>query len=625
MRKPTLMDRIRYAFDNTMSRGPAGLILWLALISALVVVGVSLVVILARRDPDREWSAILWSVLFQSLTPNPVDVKAGSPFFLGGMLFTAIVSLLLVSIFIGILTNAIDHRIQHLRKGRSTVLEHHHTLILGWSGQIFTIISELVEANSNQKHARIVILADKDKVEMEDEIHDHIPNTRNTRVVCRTGSPLDPTHLYIVNPNEARSIIILAPEIDDPDTQVIKTILSLTNNAKRKQDKYHIVAEIREPRNLEVAEMVGRNEVELILSSDLISRIIVQSSRQSGLSVVLTELLNFSGDEIYFKEEPSLVGKTFAEAMWAYDDSAVIGLQTPDGRTRLCPPMDTRLAPGDQVIAISEDDDTIRLSGRTALEIRADAIHLQPAAPPAPERTLILGWNKGGSGILNELDNYVAPGSQTRVVANTPGIESKTAKMLNQSVTFHQQDSSDRRVLDGLQVSAFDHVIVLSNWDRLDPQHADAQTLITLLHLRDLGERAGKQFSIVSEMLDVRNRELAEVTRADDFIVSDHLISLMLSQVSENKSLNMVFNELFSAEGPEIFLKPMENYVQTLDPLNFYTIVEAARQRGEVAFGYRLKRDAYDASKSYGVVVNPDKSNPVTFEKGDKVIVLAES
>ena len=122
MKKITWLDRLRYAFDNTMSRGPAGLIIWLALVSAFVVASVWLVIVLAQRDPDRKWNEVLWSVLSQSLTPNPVDPKAGSPFFLGGMLFTAIVSLLVVSIFIGVLTNVIDHRIQSLRKGRSTIL-----------------------------------------------------------------------------------------------------------------------------------------------------------------------------------------------------------------------------------------------------------------------------------------------------------------------------------------------------------------------------------------------------------------------------------------------------------------------------------------------------------------------
>lgn len=58
-------------------------------------------------------------------------------------------------------------------------------------------------------------------------------------------------------------------------------------------------------------------------------------------------------------------------------------------------------------------------------------------------------------------------------------------------------------------------------------------------------------FSIVSEMLDLRNRELAAVTNVDDFIVSGYLISLMTSQLSENAELQGVFNDLFDAEGSE--------------------------------------------------------------------------
>ena len=99
----------------------------------------------------------------------------------------------------------------------------------------------------------------------------------------------------------------------------------------------------------------------------------------------------------------------------------------------------------------------------------------------------------------------------------------------------------------------------------------------------------------------------------------------MLAQVSENKYLSPVFADLFDPEGSEIYLKAVETYVETGRALNFYTVVEAARQRNEVAIGYRLKRDAHDAAKSYGVVVNPDKSKKITFDAGDKVIVLAES
>ena len=59
--------------------------------------------------------------------------------------------------------------------------------------------------------------------------------------------------------------------------------------------------------------------------------------------------------------------------------------------------------------------------------------------------------------------------------------------------------------------------------------------------------------------------------------------------------------------------------------MNFCTIVESARRRGEVAIGYRQVAYANDAARAYGVVVNPTKSSPVTFTAHDRVIVLAES
>ena len=58
--------------------------------------------------------------------------------------------------------------------------------------------------------------------------------------------------------------------------------------------------------------------------------------------------------------------------------------------------------------------------------------------------------------------------------------------------------------------------------------------------------------------------------------------------------------------------------------MNFYTVVEAARQRNEVALGYRLAKESKDAAKAYGVVVNPTKTDNITFSEWDRIIVLAE-
>jgi uridine kinase len=54
--------------------------------------------------------------------------------------------------------------------------------------------------------------------------------------------------------------------------------------------------------------------------------------------------------------------------------------------------------------------------------------------------------------------------------------------------------------------------------------------------------------------------------------------------------------------------------------VNFYTVLESARRRNEIALGYRIIAHATDAGKAYGVVTNPEKSPLVTFSPGDKSV-----
>lgn len=630
MHKPLLTERLRYAFDNSLTRGPIAIIGWLALASLAVMIAVAVVVWIGGIAPDENGSlhTLLWLNLMRLLDAGNVGGDDGSAAYLAAMLLVTFCGIFVTSILIGTITSGIEAKLEELRKGRSRVIETNHTVILGWSEQIFSIISELVVANENQKRPSVAILADRDKVEMEDEIRDKVGGTKNTRVVCRRGSPIDIGDLDIVSIHTSRSIIILPPEDADPDSAIIKTLLAITNNPNRRDEPYHIVTEIRDPRNYDVARMVGRDEAEFVLAQDLVARLMAQTCRQSGLSVVYTELLDFDGDEIYFTDPDLLTGKTYGEAIFAFENSCVMGIVPSEGDPQLNPSMDTILKSGDRIVVITEDDDTAIPSGRTRFDINVGALVETSAADRKPERTLILGWNDRGALIIGELDNYVAPGSHVEVVAESATtaeeINDRCGALTNQTVAFRTGDTTDRRMLDSLDVGSFQSVIILCYSDLYDVQQADGKTLVTLLHLRDIFDRLGKHASIVSEMLDIRNRNLADVTRADDFIVSDKLISLMLSQVSENKRLNAIFADLFDPEGSEIYLKPADQYVKTGVPVNFYTVCESARRKGQSAIGYRIAADATDASKSYGVAVNPKKSDVVVFSERDSIVVLAE-
>jgi ion channel POLLUX/CASTOR len=631
---PTFTQRLRYQFDNLMSRGTPAMIGMLFVFSLIIVLIAGAIISATGFVQEGETGRLslaeaIWESLMRTLDSGTMGGDTGTGFRMV-MLFVTLGGIFVVSALIGVLNNAIESQMERLRKGRSLVLETNHTLILGWSTQIFTVLNELMAASENQPNARIVILADQDKVDMEDEIRERVEVKGKTRIICRNGSPIDPNDLEIASPHSAKSIIVLPPENNDPDTDVIKTVLAITNNSNRRAEPYHIVTQIRHAKNMDVLKLVGdKDEVQAIQTGDLIARVVAQTSRQSGLSVVYTELMNFGGDEIYFKNEPGLVGRTFGEALLAYEDSCLMGLRRASGQILLNPPMEARIEEGDQIFALSADDDTIRLSSHSRPPINETVIRSNRSAlEPQPEKCLILGWNRSGTTIVHELDNYVAQGSQVTVVADIYNIEKQiTAQggnLTNQTLVVEEGETTDRDLLNRLGVQDYDHVIVLA-YSTVEPQEADAKTLVTLLHLRDMAQKDETPFSIVSEMLDLRNRELAEATQVDDFIVSEHLISLMMAQLSENAELFDVFADVFDPEGAEIYLKPVSDYVAPGSAVNFYTVTEAARRRGETTLGYRITAEANNAGKAYGVHTNPKKSETVTFSPEDKVIVIAEN
>src|SRR5690349_19033485 len=342
----TWRDRLRYRFENTLSKGTIAIIGWLALLSTAIVVLASLILAAMRvgQDPaDHEhpygFFEGIWQSMLRTLDPGVVAGDNGWQLRLLMMIVT-IGGIFIVSILIGTITSGLEARLAELRKGRSRVIEEGFTLILGWSSKVYSIIGELLIANENQKDPAIVILSERDKVEMEDDIRAKFPDTRNTRVICRSGDPLDLDDLAVVDPHGARSIVVLAPQTEKPDIHVIKSVLAITSNPDRREGDYHVVAEIRDPRNLEAAELVGGKEAVFVQGEDLIARVTAQTCRQSGLSVVYTELLDFDGAEIYFKDEPALGGRTYREVISAYEDSTVMGIMRERGEILINPPMD---------------------------------------------------------------------------------------------------------------------------------------------------------------------------------------------------------------------------------------------------------------------------------------------
>lgn len=623
-RSARYVQRIRYWFDNTMSGGTPALIGWLALVSTTLVVLTS-VAIRYLQPPDpavrpRGPLGFAWDNFVRVFRLGVPD-KGRLPV-LALWLLLGLTGLFIASALVGVLNTALDRKLTQLHKGRSVVAERGHTVVLGWSDQIFTVVAELVEANASRRGAAVVILADRDKGTMDDAIRERVPATRGTRVVCRTGQPIDPGDLELVAPNDARAIIVLAPPEDtDADALVMKTLLAITNSPAFREVRHHVVASVRDGRNLTVAQLAGGGQATVVDADDITARLLVQTARQAGLSAVYLEILDYGGNEFYLVPEPGLAGWTFGDALLAYPASCLVGIVGPDGRSRLNPPAETVLSARDRLILLAADDDAVTLGAPAPVPGAAEIVAAGPR-PGTAQRSLILGWNRRGRGVIRHLENYAAPHSTVDIVTSRPdavvGVIALNGELRNLTVSLKEADSCSGTVLAGLFLRDYDHIMVLSD-DELGPLHADARVLATLLHLRDIMTRTGHRVSVVSEIRDDRDRELAQLTEADDFVVSEKLISLLMTQISESRELAGVFAELFDPAGAEIYLKPAADYVRPGAEITFATLVVAARARGEVAIGYRST-----APGGSGVVLNPAKTAPLRLAPTDHVIVLAE-
>lgn len=653
--------KLRYEFDNTLSRGIIGQIFWLGVVTLAVISLAAFVIILLGVAPKpaggKEPSGffeLLWINLNRTLDPGYVGADPGGWQYLLILLLVTLFGIFVFSALISIITSALEKRLDELRRGHSKVMERNHTVIFGWSRKVVPVIQQLVEANRSERRSCIVVYGDRDKVEMEEELAQKIGSTGRTRIVCRSGATTDVVGPELTNVAEAKAAILVGSDADpgaaDPveaehavDIELVKTLMAI-RSVEMPEDRdmarrpLSVVSAIHESRNYDVANVAAGGKVVLLEIPDLISRLVVQTTRQSGLPIVYAELLSFEGAEFYFRRSRSQIGRTFREIQFAFRTSVVTGFRNrKTGLVRLNPPCDAVMEADDELVVIADDNDRIPRDGRSEPRFNEAVIADSGVPDMNPERTLVVGWNARLLKVVTQLDQYVADGSKMMIVSTVP-VPEAYAEAISASV-FHYDPpefltrfTTQRPVLEELDPASFDQIILLPNQDHMSAEEADAHTLIKLLHLRDIvadaqkdGRLEGEGPAFVTEMLDIRNRRLAEAGRADDFIVSDEIISMMLAQLSENAELKSIFDELLDAQGNEVYLRPANDYVECGETVTFYDITESACRRGEVAIGYRRISEA-QVSPHYGVRLNPDKREPLeAFTPGDRIIVLSRS
>ena len=602
---------VRYRFDNALSRGPWVVVGWLGLVSLFFVLATTVVLAFAgltgvMGEGKLGFGDALWHSLLRMLGASDVTPDTGLLTRIAAIVVT-ILGIFVGGSLIGLIATAVDQRIEALRKGRSAVLESDHTVILGWSPRVASILRELIVANESRTDAVVVVLSETDKDEMEDALRGEIQDFKTTRLVCRNGTSSSPADLQRINIRHARSIIV----IGDVDSEAVKALLAIRVSGSDAP----IVVEMGQAETAVSVRALFGTKVATIDSETVVAELTAQACRQGGLSQVFRELLDFDGDELYFSTFPELAGNTYAEAQLAFRTSAIVGVYR-SGDLLINPDRDLLLVEDDQLIGIASDDSTFVVTHPSTTPRAYPAVTTSGSKPQ--RRIILVGWSRLGPRVVHELDRFGDAETTIEVLVGADiDVDQLQASLPTNNLTIKVSQCGQRpeTLASFASEAKFDEVIVLGNRDALSSGDADALTLLTLLafhqavEVNDFGS-----VRIVAELLEQRHGVLAHATGVDDFIVSDELTSLMIAQVSERNELATFFQRLFEGDGATIEVVPADSW-GAASCRNFGDIVASASMQTMSAFGYRRAIDG-------AVVLNPDKDAPLELTSADGVVVV---
>jgi len=626
----TLHQRIRYRFDNALTRGISLILVWLGVIVLAVILVMAFIVWLWGIGPGDQSVPYLesaWLALTRTLDPGTFGGDEGGRFrFL--MLIVTLAGLFVLAVVIGLVSNAIDRRLELLRQGRSLVVETGHTLILGYNSKVPAILRELVEANLSRRKPAVVILSSATPSEVHDSIREQGIDLQNTRLVVRSGNPASLDDLARMNTAHARSIIIVAPEDDAADSMVVKNTLALTRFGIAFSE-VPTIAEVSDSFVAQALVDIGGDGLLTVNPLGTVASITARVLRTKGLGVIYEDMLDFRGDEIYTTEIPTAyVGRPFRDLLLASTRSSIIGILRGQG-VHPVPDFDLRIEPGDRVIAISSDDSSLVLD-RAPQDLPTQGVPI--VIPRATERTLMIGWSRLGARICADNEEHVLPGSELTLLVDpdlhdAEGIR-RELTLQHQRVHIELGNPVHRGRIDAvLAEGPYDHILVLAEREKLSHQEADARALLALLHIRRwLDEHLGDapRPNLVGELLDVNDEIIGQVAKPDDFIVSERLVSLALTQLSENPAIYPILRQLLNAEGVSVHLVH-HGALPLSSVTTFDDVVIAAQQAGTIAIGLQTMTSPTDDSGETVIALNPDKSIPLTLAPSDKIIVLMRS
>ena len=616
--KNTLIDIIKYHFDNFISKSLSGMIIFLFIITIVFVLFISIPAIVIDANkvesqyPQLEIIYNNFATVINQWLPFSYDndFVANKTFVvLITRVVIAVFGLLFTGVLIGIIGEVIENKIEELRQGRSKVIEHGHIVVMGYDERNHTLIKELIL--STRKKLTILIIDEKEKEDIKEDVYTNIKVPSNIKLIIRTMKLWDVEGLKKCNIEES-SAIVISPTSDINTLKIVfavKRILKEYPNSKT-----HIVSGIK---NEEYRIDFSKKEDIMFGINDLIARTIATSNHQSGISNVLTSVLSFEGSEFYIKSDKALIGRKFGDIVINMVNAMPIGLYR--NEELIIPPKANEIIlENDELLYYAEEAVNAKIIDNTKNNIKNYKIVEDLCDENSSrKKVLIIGYNEKIPIILNSFSKDV------KEIIFT-GITTKQKETINNIVTdksifeirYCEKDESinNKEILTSI-VNGIDHIIILKD-KSINDELSDVNNMLLYLRLIKIRKKLNLHYTIITELNSNENKELIDNEDDNDFIVSSNVVAMVLAQLIKEPKLKSLFSQLLTDDGINISLK------YTVDHKGYNGNVADLRlnllNEGYILLGY-IKNDDYNK-----FVYNPRSDEQVELGSDDRLILLGK-
>lgn len=607
---------VRTALDHIVARGPVAV--GAALAGALLVLAGIATLLRLLFDPSKPMGSELWQSftrLFDSSSygndTSTVERVLGVVLIFIGLIGSAVLLAIVVTVF----QDAIDR----VRNGRTPVPRRPDTVILGWSHEIHTLIGELHA--SPIAEPVVAVLSRHPRVWMDESLARTFGHHRHRlHVHCRTGDRTDPADLDLVGIGHAERILVLTDPDASAEGDLIKTVFALRRHGVD-ASRQRIIVEVDDAHHGDLLTSVFGGDVEVVAAHDVLAHVLTQSMRAKGIGQIFEELTSYQDADFYEQPLPGGTAEaTFGEVLVRCTNAIPVAVIR-GGDVVLLPAMDDRVAPGDRLVVVAHDNAPLELGPPATAPVDVPVAQGTIASIEWPiQRILLIGWNPLAGPVLTELSASLDDASTIDVIADASAMSDHERRSLAECdrVADVTTPESATATLHAVRTRlsershTYDAVVIVPYRDLLDPDRADARSLLALAVTQDTVDPATTR--VVCELRETKTATLVGHHAPDDLILSDALAASLMAQLTDRPWLSGVLAQLFDFHGAALFAHPIARWgLDTDGPVRFGDVVTAAAHHNEIAIGYRAGDDVHLA---------PRRDTELELGSADAVYVL---